>query len=52
MLDRVQLILKSKNLSASKFADENRQRSAISHIISGRNKPSLEFIMKLLSRFS
>jgi hypothetical protein len=27
------------------------QRSSISHLISGRNKPSLEFIQKILSRF-
>jgi transcriptional regulator with XRE-family HTH domain len=52
MLDRIQLLIKSKNLTASKFADEiGVQRSGISHILSGRNKPSLEFIQKILSRF-
>lgn len=53
MLDRILLILKIKNLSSSKFAEEiGVQRSGISHILSGRNKPSLEFVQKLLNRFS
>jgi transcriptional regulator with XRE-family HTH domain len=53
MLDRILLILKIKNLSSSKFAEEiGVQRSGISHILSGRNKPSLEFMQKLLNRFS
>jgi len=52
MLDRILLILQIKNLSSSKFAEEiGVQRSGISHIISGRNKPSLEFVQKLLNRF-
>ncbi|MBI9038527.1 MAG: helix-turn-helix transcriptional regulator [Bacteroidales bacterium] len=53
MLDRIRLILKIKNLSSAKFAEEiGVQRSGISHILSGRNKPSLEFVHKLLNRFS
>ena len=52
MIDRIQLILKSKNLSPSQFADEIKvQRSSISHILSGRNKPSLDFVMKILSTY-
>ena len=52
MIGRIQLILKSKNLSPSQFADEIQvQRSSISHILSGRNKPSLDFIMKILSTY-
>jgi len=52
MIDRILLILKSKNLSASKFADEiGVQRSGISHIFSGRNNPSLELIQKILKRY-
>ena len=40
------------SLSASAFADKiGVQRSSISHILSGRNKPSLEFVMKVLSSF-
>jgi transcriptional regulator with XRE-family HTH domain len=52
MIDRILLILKSKNLSASKFADEiGVQRSSISHIFSGRNNPSLELIQKILKSY-
>jgi transcriptional regulator with XRE-family HTH domain len=52
MVDRIQLILKVHNLTASRFADEiGVQRSAISHILSGRNMPSLDLIQKILRRF-
>lgn len=50
--ERFRYIMKLNNLSASAFADEiGVQRSSISHILSGRNKPSLEFIQKVLNRF-
>jgi len=53
MNDRIALILKYKNISATKFADEIEvQRSSISHILSERNKPSLEFIQKILKTYS
>lgn len=52
MVDRIQLILKVQNMMASKFADEiGVQRSSISHILSGRNMPSLDLITKILKRF-
>jgi plasmid maintenance system antidote protein VapI len=39
-------------LSASAFSDAiGVQRSSISHLLSGRNKPSLDFILKLNTRF-
>jgi len=39
-------------MSPSKFADEiGVQRSSISHILSERNKPSLEFVQKILNTF-
>ncbi len=39
-------------LSPSQFADEiGIQRSGMSHLVSGRNNPSLEFIQKTISRF-
>lgn len=48
MKDRIAHILKIKNLTATRFADELEvQRSGISHILSGRNKPSLDFIIKI-----
>lgn len=52
MFDRILELLKEKNLTPSQFADEiGIQRSGMSHLISGRNKPSLEFVMKVLHRF-
>jgi transcriptional regulator with XRE-family HTH domain len=52
MNNRIRLIIESRNLTASKFADEiGVQASSISHILSGRNKPSLEFVQKILERY-
>lgn len=50
--ERISKVIEYSNLSSSEFADEiDVQRSSISHITSGRNKPSLEFIIKIKSRF-
>lgn len=50
--DRVKKIMEDNKLSSSQMADRiGVQRSAISHIISGRNKPSLDFILKVLESF-
>ena len=50
--NRIQKIIQYSMLTASEFADEiGVQRSNISHIISGRNKPSLDFIIKIKDRF-
>jgi len=52
MKDRISKFLKAENIPASKFADEiGVQRSSISHILAGRNNPSLELIQKILNRF-
>ena len=52
MIDRINLIMRAKNITASQFADEiNIQRSGMSHIMSGRNKPSLDFVMRVLNRY-
>ena len=52
LIDRFKYLMKLNNLTASSFADEiGVQRSSMSHILSGRNKPSLEFIQKVLIRF-
>ena len=49
---RLEKVIPYYGLSASSFAEKiGVQRSSISHILSGRNKPSLEFIMKVLSSF-
>ncbi|MDX1446091.1 helix-turn-helix transcriptional regulator [Lishizhenia sp.] len=50
--DRLKMIMKMNNLNASSFADKvGVQRSSVSHILSGRNKPSLDFIQKTLNTF-
>jgi transcriptional regulator with XRE-family HTH domain len=39
-------------LNASAFADKiGVQRSSLSHLLSGRNKPSLDFILKIVDVF-
>jgi transcriptional regulator with XRE-family HTH domain len=50
--DTIKHIIVEKNLSPSRFADEiGVQRSSISHILSGRNKPSLDIVQKIIRRF-
>ena len=52
MLDRINLIMKSRNLNAAQFADEiGVQRSSVSHILTGRNNASLDFMLKVLQRY-
>ncbi|MCL2414994.1 MAG: helix-turn-helix transcriptional regulator [Bacteroidales bacterium] len=52
MTDRIELILKTQNLTPTQFADAiGIQRSSMSHILARRNKPSLDFVTKLLKRF-
>jgi len=49
---RLEKILSHYGLSASAFAEKiGAQRSSISHLLSGRNKPSLDFVMKILTSF-
>lgn len=50
--DKIKQILIDKNFSPSYFADEiGVQRSSISHILSGRNRPSFDIIQKIIRRF-
>jgi transcriptional regulator with XRE-family HTH domain len=50
--DRIVEFLKTENISSANFAQEiGVQPSGISHIYSGRNKPSLDFIVKMLNRY-
>jgi transcriptional regulator with XRE-family HTH domain len=52
MKDRIVEFLKSENKSSATFAEEiGVQASSISHIISGRNNPSLDFVIKMLKRY-
>jgi len=51
--NRLKKILQYHQLTASQFADQvGVQRSSISHILSGRNKPSLDFILKVTNKFT
>ena len=49
---RIKKLLIQKGLSASEFSKKiNIQRSSVSHILNGRNKPSLEVITKICKVF-
>lgn len=49
---RLEKVIHYYGESASSFADKiGVQRSSISHILSGRNKPSLDFVMKVLTTY-
>ena len=51
-ISRLKTILNHHELSSASFADLiHVQRSSISHLLNGRNKPSLEFIMKINEAF-
>jgi transcriptional regulator with XRE-family HTH domain len=50
--DRIRTLLGDYNISPSHFADEILAlRSSISHVLSGRNNPSLELIQKILVKY-
>jgi transcriptional regulator with XRE-family HTH domain len=50
--EKLKQIMEFYNLSAASFAESiDVPRSSISHILSGRNKPSLEFILKLTDAY-
>lgn len=46
------MLLKAKNITVSQFTQAIKiQRSGMSHILSGRNKPSLDFVLRVLKRY-
>lgn len=50
--DRLTQILTHKQMTASSFADFLEiQRSNMSHYLSGRNKPSIDILQKILNKF-
>ena len=50
--DRLAHIIRAKNLTATQFAEMMQiQPSNVSHLLSGRNKPSLDFLIKLKDVF-
>jgi transcriptional regulator with XRE-family HTH domain len=53
MKERILEFLKRENKTSAQFAEEiNVQPSGISHILSGRNKPSLDFVIKMLEKYT
>ena len=53
MQSRIQNIIDYFNLSMLSFSKElGVNRSTISHILSGRNKPSIDVLQKILKRYS
>lgn len=52
MIGRITQIMEREGLTPSKFAEAiGIQRSAISHILNGRNNASLDVLIKILERF-
>ena len=50
--ERVKLIIKANGDTPSSFADRlGLNRSNLSHILSGRNKPSLDFLAKVIENY-
>lgn len=51
-VNRLEFLLNNFDHTASSFADKiGVQRSSLSHLLSGRNKPSLDFILKINDAF-
>ena len=52
IIGRIQKLMEEQQLNASAFAEKiGVQRSSISHLLSGRNKPSLDLLAKIESNF-
>jgi transcriptional regulator with XRE-family HTH domain len=50
--DRIAAIIKVNQLTPAGFADLlGVQRSSVSHVLNGRNKPSLDFVQKIIEHF-
>lgn len=50
--DRIALLVEYKGLNSSRFADIiDIQRSRMSHVMSGRNNPSIDVIAKIVEKF-
>lgn len=52
MIKRIQEIIDKERINASAFADEiGISRGAMNHILNGRNKPSLDVLLKIVNRY-
>ena len=50
--NRLQKIIDFYNISATELSSQiSFNRSTISHLLSGRNKPSLDFVMRILQKY-
>lgn len=50
--ERIEYLMNCYDLTSSQFADRTGiQRASVSHILSGRNKPSLEVMLKIYEAF-
>ena len=50
--ERLKTVMEYYGLSAASFAETiSVNRSSISHLLSGRNKPSLDFVIKVIEQF-
>lgn len=53
MVERIKQIMDEKELTSSQFADGmDVPRAVLSHVLSGRNKPSLDVILKIADTHS
>ena len=51
-ISRLKEIMVNNNLNSATFAEQvGVQRSSVSHVMSKRNKPSLDFILKIVNSF-
>ena len=52
MNEKLRILLQSENLTASRLAEILEIKpAAVSHILSGRNKPSFDLLCKIVNRF-
>ncbi|WP_108246107.1 helix-turn-helix transcriptional regulator [Muricauda brasiliensis] len=52
IISRIERVIEHLELSVSAFADSiGVQRSSMSHLLNGRNKPSLDFVLKLVDTY-
>ena len=52
MVDRIRQLMEYKGLTSTQLADSIEvPRAIVSHILSGRNKPSLDVVVKIMSTY-
>ena len=52
MVDRIRQLMEHKGLTSTQLADNiDVPRAIVSHILSGRNKPSLDVVLKIVNTY-